>query len=84
MSRTKEPKLHHRGQDLGPLPPAPTPTDVIEDALPLPPVASRESTVWCGMVVVRRFTQRPRVQRLEVSKPRGSGVGENVIQFGEA
>ena len=38
--------------------------------------APRVTFVWKGVMVQRAFTRRPRVLRLEVSKPKGSSVGE--------
>ncbi len=50
-------------------------------AVSTPPPALREYRVWNGMVLVKCFTKTPRINRLEVSKPQGSGVGENPIRF---
>lgn len=45
-------------------------------AVSTPPPALRESFVWHGVTIEKRFAQRPRVQHLEPSQPRGSNVGE--------
>ena len=39
------------------------------------------SVVFGGVIVSVRHTRRPRIHRLEASKPKGSGVGENKISF---
>ena len=41
-----------------------------------PAPAPRASYVWNGVTIERRFSQRPRIHRLEVSRPRGSSVGD--------
>ena len=43
--------------------------------------AARPTYKFCGMEVTLQFARRPRVFRLEPSKPKGSGVGENVLHF---
>ncbi len=43
---------------------------------PEPAPAHRESFVWNGVTIEKRFAQRPRIHRLEPSKPRGSVVGD--------
>ncbi len=61
-----------------------TPPETADDVLKAQnPPAHRESFVWNGVTIERRFAQRPRVQRLEVSHARGCGVGENQISFQE-
>lgn len=49
-------------------------------AVPAVPVdvvpAPRESYVWNGVTILRRFSRMPRVHRDEVSRPKGTGAGE--------
>jgi hypothetical protein len=52
------------------------PISEIATDLATPPTAVRESFVWCGVTIEKRFAQRPRVQHLEASQPRGSVVGD--------
>lgn len=48
------------------------------------PAARPTMTVFGGMFVVSKtHTRRPRIHRLEVSKPRGCGIGEKKITFPE-
>lgn len=43
--------------------------------------APRVHYVWNGITIEKRFARRPIIHRLDVSHPRGSGVGENPIEF---
>lgn len=47
---------------------------IYEPSVPGP--TDRESYLWNGATILKQFARRPRVLRLEASKPRGSVVGE--------
>lgn len=62
-------------------PKKPETVDDVVKAAPSP--APRDSYVWNGIKIQRRFARRPRVFRVEASRARGCGVGENPITFPE-
>ena len=77
MKITRAPKLKHLRPEAGPVPAEPAaPAQVAAEVLPraITP-APRLSFVWNGVTIFQRFAQRPRVQHLEVSRPRGAVSG---------
>lgn len=51
------------------------PKKLVEAVVPQPARVPRPTYAWKGITISARFSRRPRVLRLEASKPRGSGVG---------